>query len=314
VWWRIGLIVLAGVAVYWNSLGNPFVFDDNVTLVDNPQIRSFATVFQTDKGSALTGRPIVSLTFALNYALDGLTVTGYRVVNIALHVACALLLFGVVRRTLEQPGLRDRFGRVAAGAALAAALLWVVHPLNSEVVDYLTQRTEALMAACYLLAVYAGIRALGGGGAWTGIAVASCAAGMLCKETMVTAPLMIAAYDRVFAFGSLAAAARARWKLYAGLAASWVVLGASVATASREASGGFSTTHVSVWSYLLNQTEVVTHYLTLVVWPRALVAYYGWSLPATLGDVWPYALFVTALAVVTVVALVRWPRAGYLPA
>src|SRR4030095_1913763 len=69
--WRRALIVLVTVLVYWNSLGNPFVFDDNITLANNPQIRSLASVFHTDKGSALTGRPIVSLTFAANYAIGG---------------------------------------------------------------------------------------------------------------------------------------------------------------------------------------------------------------------------------------------------
>ncbi len=302
--------------VYWNSLGNPFVFDDNVTLLDNPQIRTFANLFQTDKGSALTGRPVVTLTFALNYAVHGVHVTGYRLVNLGVHVLCGLLLFGVVRRTLELPALRERFAARSGGLALAIALLWVVHPLNSEVVDYLTQRTEALMALCFLLALYASIRALAGRrvGVWQGLAVASCGVGMLCKETMVTAPLMIVLYDRVLAFDSWAQAIRARWRLHAGLAATWIVLAVSVVTASREMSGGFSTTHLSAWSYLLNQTEVVTHYLKLVVWPRELVAYYGWSLPATLGQVWPYAAFLTVAFLVSLAALVRWPRLGYLPA
>jgi len=333
VWWRLLVIVAAGVLVYWNSLGNPFVFDDNVTLVDNPQIRSLANIFITDKGSALTGRPVVSLTFALNYAMDGLAVTGYRIVNIGLHVLCGLLLFGVVRRTLNLPTSPKplptspkpppaspkpegrRRASPASGLAIATALLWVVHPLNSEVVDYLTQRTEALMALCYMLTLYASLRGLDGrrAGEWQVLAVIACATGMLCKETMVTSPLMVALFDRVFIFESISHALRTRWRLYAGLAATWIVLAVNVATASREASGGFATTHVSAWSYLLNQAAIVTHYLKLVVWPQALVAYYGWSLPATLADVWPYALFVSLLCAASAAALWRWPRVAYLP-
>ena len=155
--WRVILIAVVSVVVYSNSLGNPFVFDDNITLANNPQIRSFANVFHTDKGSALTGRPIVSLTFAANYALGGLNVVGYRAVNIALHVGCALLLFGLVRRTIDRFQPADRFSGRGPGIALAAALVWAVHPLNSEVVDYLTQRTEALMALFYLLTMYASV-------------------------------------------------------------------------------------------------------------------------------------------------------------
>jgi len=312
--WRVILIALVSVIVYSNSLGNPFVFDDNITLANNPQIRSFANVFHTDKGSALTGRPIVSLTFAANYALGGLRVAGYRIVNIALHVACALLLFGIVRRTIDrfQPG--DRFSGRGPGIALAAALVWAVHPLNSEVVDYLTQRTEALMALFYLLTMYASVRALSSKrvGAWVVVAIVSCGAGMLCKEPMATAPLMVLLYDRVFAFESLAAAFRARWRLYVGLAVMWIPLVIGVASQSRELSGGFATTHVSAWSYLLNQSVIVTHYLTLAVWPQKLVAYYGWSLPVTLAQVWPYAAFLVAGVALSAVALVRWPRVGFL--
>ena len=315
--WRVALIVFVSVLVYWNSLGNPFVFDDNITLANNPQIRSFANIFHTDKGSALTGRPIVSFTFAANYAMGGLNVTGYRLVNISLHVLVALLLFGTVRRTIARFPATDLFSDRSAGIALAAALVWAVHPINSEVVDYLTQRTEALMALFYMLTMYASVRALGPTRhrtQWTAVAIVSCGAGMLCKEPMATAPLMVVLYDRVFGFESFAAAFRARWRLYAGLAAMWIPLAAIVAMQSRELSGGFATTHVSAWSYLLNQSVIVTHYLTLVVWPQKLVAYYGWSLPTTLMNVLPYAAFVTAGVVLAAIALFRWPRAGFLGA
>jgi hypothetical protein len=113
---HLAVIVAVGLAAYWNSLGNPFIFDDRPTIVDNPFIRSFTTFWQADKGSALTGRPIVGLTFALNYAVGGLNVLGYRLVNIGLHLACALLLYGVVRRTLTLA--------VAARSILQGRLPW----------------------------------------------------------------------------------------------------------------------------------------------------------------------------------------------
>jgi tetratricopeptide (TPR) repeat protein len=190
-----------------------------------------------------------------------------------------------------------------------------VHPLNTEVVDYLTQRTESMMALGYLLTMYAAVRAVTavrGQGMWQAVAVAACALGMLCKESMATAPLMVVLFDRAFVFDSFADALRRRWRLYAALAATWIVVIYSVTTASRELSGGYATTHVSAWSYLLNQTVVITHYLQLVVWPQALVAYYGWSLPATLSTVLPYAVLIVAAFVASVAAVVRWPRIGFL--
>lgn len=311
--WHLALIVAAGVAVYWNSLGNPFLFDDKPTIADNPFIRSFSTFLQTDKGSALTGRPIVGFTFALNYALGGLDVLGYRLVNLGLHVACGLLLYGLVRRALALPALRPQLGASSTGIAAAAALIWTVHPLNTEVVEYLTQRTESMMAVCYLLTMYAAVRSLESSRprAWQLAAVGACAAGMLCKESMITAPLMVVAFDLVFGFRPAIDAFKRRWPFYLGLAATWILVAYSVSTASRELSGGYATTHVSAWSYLLNQSLVITHYLELVVWPQRLVAYYGWSLPATLAGVLPNLVFIVACLTGCVALLIRYPRAGF---
>ena len=76
-------------------------------------------------------------------------------------------------------------------------------------------------------------------------------------------------------------------------------------------SAGFSS-GASPWNYLLNQTVMITQYLRLTVWPRALVLNYGWPLPLRLGDVLPYALLITSLLVVTIVALTRQPKWGFL--
>jgi len=162
-WWRIAIVIVAGILTYANSLSGPFILDDQSTIVDNRQIREWwspSSVLVPESDTAIAGRPIVNLTFAVNYAIGGLDVRGYHAGNIAIHVICALLAFGVIRRTLDLPRMRDRFGGSAANVACAVALLWVVHPLNSEVVDYLTERTESLMALFYLLTLYASIRAI----------------------------------------------------------------------------------------------------------------------------------------------------------
>ena len=110
---------------------------------------------------------------------------------------CALLVFGVVRRTLDGPGLKARFGARSANLAFAVALLWTLHPLNTEAVNYVTQRIELMMALFYLLTLYASSRAwqAARAGGWQPIAVVSCMAGMACKESMVTAPLMVVLYE-----------------------------------------------------------------------------------------------------------------------
>jgi hypothetical protein len=133
------------------------------------------------------------------------------------------------------------------------------------------------------------------------------------KEAMVTAPLVVVLVDRVFLFGSLKDAFRARAPLYAGLAATWLILAALQTTLPRPGSAGFDT-DVSVWTYLLNQPPLILRYLRLAVWPTSLVANYGWPATLTLTDVLVPTLVVVALLVMTVVALRSHPRLGFLGA
>ena len=86
-----------------------------------------------------------------------------------------------------------------------------------------------------------------------------------------------------------------------------------MASGPRSAVGGFST-GISPWTYLLNQTQMIAHYLRLTFWPRALVVFYGWPVALTLRDVLPYALLVTLLLAATIAALVRAPALGFLGA
>ena len=302
------LIALAVVLTYANGLSGPFILDDQASIVQNAGIRDLGQldrVLLPEAESPVAGRPLASLSFALNYAAGGLDVRGYHVVNVALHLGCALLLLAVARRTLDAPA-----------PAFAIALLWAVHPLNSEVVNYVTQRTESLMALCYLATLYAAIRAAAPSrhrARWQRAAVVACALGMTAKEPMATAPLMVALYDRVFLFGSWREALRARGRLYGAFAATWAIPALLIAGSPRAASAGLSS-GVSPWTYLLNQAVVITDYLRLSVWPRDLVAYYGWPETLTLADVAPYAVLVIALLIVTIVALIRWPRLGFLGA
>jgi Flp pilus assembly protein TadD len=318
------VLVIVGIAIYWNSTTAPFAFDDDHAIVINEQIRHLSTsLAPTERGSPLAGRPLVSLTFALNYALGGLNVRGYRLVNISIHVINALLLFAIAARTLR---VRDVAN--AGNVAFAIALIWMVHPLVTEAVDYISQRTELMMATFFLLTLYTGGSAVArnrsdGGtrpplpkdsSAWLGSSVACCALGMACKETMVVAPVVVLLYDRTFTFGSFREALRARGWYYAALCATWLVLVALLWSSPRGDSAGFAGASVSPWTYLLNQSEMIVRYLRLAFWPRGLVLDYGEPLHVTFADVAPYAIAVAALLAATIIALVRNPPLGFLGA
>jgi tetratricopeptide (TPR) repeat protein len=312
---RTALIVVVGVLVYANSLSGPFIFDDLTSIEQNPRIRRLwplTEALSPPSDTPVAGRPLLNLSFAINYAVSGLDVTGYRLTNLAIHVLAALVLFGLVRRTMLLPSLAPWLGESSANLAAAVALLWMVHPLNSEVVNYVTQRSSSLMGLCYLLTLYCSVRALDAGAQrWQIAAVAACAAGMACKESMVTAPVMVAIFDRVFVPAAARRAAR-RGRLYAGLAGTWLVL-ATLMAARPRTTVGFDA-GVSAWTYLLNQTTVIVDYLRLVVWPSQLVLDYGLPRAMGLTDAIVPGLIVVGLAVVTVAALVYRPHLGFLGA
>ena len=290
------------------------MWDDELTMVNARYVRAlnWSTVLFPVRESPVAGRPLVNATFALNYVLGGLNVVGYHIVSVSLHLACALLLFGLVRRTLDLPGVGGRFGR-HIDLAFAISLLWTVHPLNSEAVDYLTQRTELMMALFYLWTLYATARAALSHRAtwWRASAVAACTLGMACKESMVTAPVLVILYERTFVFSSWREAVQQRKAYYAGLTSSWVMLAALISTGPRNHSTGFNSNE-SPWMYVLNQTVVVTRYLSLTVWPRRLVMVYGNLMSLTFGQALPYATFILVLLAATGICLVRTPRIGFL--
>ena len=320
-WLGPALIVVALIAAYANSLNAPFLFDDAGAVIDNPTIRRLASLDvlrPPADGSTTTGRPLVNLSFALNYALSGERVWSYHATNLALHIAAALLLFGLLRRTL--PALSSQLSALnSEGIALAAASLWALHPLQTESVVCIAQRTEVFCGVFYLLTLYAFARAaenpIAASRRWQIISVAACLAGMATKEVMVTAPLLVLLYDRTFVAGSFAVAWRARRGFYGALAATWLLLAALLvqSAGARGASAGFGL-GVSSWSYLLTQCEALTRYLRLALWPHPLVVDYGTAVVRSPADVWWQGLVVLALLGGTMWALGRRPALGFIGA
>lgn len=304
----VAAIILAGCAAYHNSLAVPFVLDDAADIAGNATIRhlwSLGTVLSPPRASGLTvsGRPLLNLTLAINYAVGGTEVRGYHALNLLIHVLAGLTLFGIVRRTLARlHHARSLF------LAWTSAILWTLHPLQTEAVTYVIQRAESLMGLFYLLTVYGFIRAADRTrwrGWWCALSVAACLAGMATKEVMASAPLLVFLYDRTFVSGTFRQAWSNNRALHLGLAASWLLLGyLAVATGDRGMTAGFQSGIPWSW-YALAQCKAIVLYLARSVWPHPQVFDYG---PAS-GLAWnglvlPAAL-VAALLALTLVASLR---------
>jgi len=307
--WPAVLLLLLGGLAYAGSFGGVFVFDDYMGIVENPKIRDLA-------GSVLvSSRPLTGFTFHLNYLLGGLDPTWYHAVNLSVHLAAGLLLFGLVRRTLSLPALAVGLGGPARLAAFVAAAFWLVHPLQTESVTYISQRAESMTGMFYLLTLYAFVRAARSPhmDRWYTVSIVSCALGMATKPSMVTAPVLVLLFDRAFLGRSLAEAWRARRRVYLGLAATWLVP-AALCTAGHESvtSVGFAAGMPSPLAYLATQPGVILRYLRLSFWPTGQCLDYEWPIASSPGEVLLPGIAVIALAAASVALFVRGRPIGFL--
>jgi tetratricopeptide (TPR) repeat protein len=313
------LIVVAGLTAYANSFSVPFLYDDLLSIVDNPSLRQLWPIGKTlsppCNGETVTGRPVLNLSFAINFAIGGTSTWGYHAINLAVHVLNGLLLLGILRRTFQLPVLRPRFGNVALRLALAITLLWTLHPLQTESVTYIVQRAESLASLFYLLVLYGVIRGTQSprAQAWYVLAVAACLVGAATKEIVCTAPLVVMLYDRTFVEGSFREAFRRRWGLYVGLAASWGLLAGLIWSTGPLGHQG-EMPAPDAWSYARSQPGVILHYLKLSLWPSRLCFSLEWPVADTLVTILPPMLAVGLLVAATVWGLLRRSAEGFLGA
>ncbi len=338
------LILAAGVAAYANSFAGCFLFDDEHAIVNSSAIRQLWPF----PGAPLPGpRSLVTWTLALNYAAGGLNTWGYHALNLLVHLLAGLTLYGLVLGTLSLPALQPRYGGHARWLALAVALIWVVHPLQTESVTYIVQRAEAMTGLFYLLVLFCLLHAAQSAQLrwwWYGGCVVCCALGMLCKEVMCTAPLLALLYDRIFLAPSWAQLLRRRVVLYLGLAATLIILVPSLipsftlpadsqAAATPHASvpadirsvqvqtpphgsgitAGFNMPGMSWQQYARTQPQAILHYLRLAIWPDSLCLDYRWPVADSSAAIVP-SMLVGMLVLLTLLTLFRWPALGFVAA
>jgi tetratricopeptide (TPR) repeat protein len=281
-------LVAAVVVVYsLGGLGGPFLFDDLEAIVDNTALdgASLTELLWPPADTSISGRPVVSLSFAASKALSGLDPFAFRAFNLGLHALTTLLLFGLLRRTLRSNVLTEETNAAADGSAFFAALLWSVHPLLSETVLYVVQRSELWFGFFFVALLYALARAAEHARPWGVLAVLACALGCLSKEAMITAPIVALLYDRTFLAGTFGEAWRRRKGLHLALFGTWAIVLAILVAAPRAESVGFHADRGAAGGavdYFLAQGEMLPRYLRLLVVPTPLVLDYGTLRPVNL--------------------------------
>ncbi|AMV73139.1 membrane protein [Desulfuromonas sp. DDH964] len=180
------LMVLLGLAalVYTRTFGATWTYDDFPVIVDNPDIRSIGAFLK----NSYPGRPLREITYLLDYALFGYQPAGWHLQQIFWHGLNGWLVFRLA--TALQ---LNRFGR------WCAALLFLLHPLQVEVVANLSHRKDALATACCLVGILAYLRYFHGRQwRWLLVAAVAWGLGLAAKQTAVVLPLLFLAYEAVF--------------------------------------------------------------------------------------------------------------------
>lgn len=197
-----GLFLLMGATAwaYATSFDGVRILDDEAHI--QPKFLSGGWL----EGS-ITNRPLVQASLVLNYRLGGMDLWGYHAFNLLVHILTGCLLFGIVRRTLGLPTCQAlRLSPTAAArVAWASALIWLLHPLNTQSVTYVIQRCESLAGLFTLGCLYAAIRGSTGTRSWLWYctSILSFGLALASKQNAMTTPLILLAYDFVFLRSSL---------------------------------------------------------------------------------------------------------------
>ncbi len=300
----IAVLALLGIGAYWNSLHAPFVFDDIDSVERNPIVR-FAT--QSYRHSP---RSLLFLTFAFNNWLNGQNPFGYHIVNLVLHILNGLIVFAIARRIYNASNSQPSPGAsrplvVAKAYVLIAAAFFLVHPIQTESVTYISSRSELLSTMAYLCGLLSfmliPVQKIGFFSSLLMLFFLGLGFGF--KETVVTLPAGILLYDYIFVAKANIRALLSRWRFYL----SFVVIGAAGSYWLLRGDLGLIQSFggpLQAWRYFLTQFRVILTYIRILVFPSGLNLDHDFRLSASLLE--PSTL----LAVVAILGLLfvgwRW--------
>jgi len=307
----LALAVFA-VLPYLDSVRAPLLWDDYSSIVGNTAITHLWPLpLWAPADSVVGGRPVVCLTLAINYAISGFNTWSYHLLNVLIHALCAVVLYGLIGHTLLLSRWKGKWDLAAGPFAFAVALIWAVHPIQTDAVTYITQRTECLMSLFLLLTLYCSMRASQSNHRvlWQLAAIASCALGMGCKESMAVAPILVFLYDFIFL---PPAERRNRRLLYLGLPLTLLLLPLFLSHVNMSNKSGFGLGRISSWDYLKTQAGVICHYLRLLVWPHPLsLDYFDWPIANHIASVLLPGVFLIVLLGATLFWIFRRSWLGF---
>ncbi len=320
------ILVVLTLAAYANTFHVPLLFDDEGAIINNPVIRNLDNYFSNVSGYAeYPNRCIGYLSFAINYHFGGLNVVSYHVVNLGVHLLTGLLVYNLVRLTFRTPFLLEsKLSSSRNMLALAIALIFALHPIQTQAVTYIYQRLASMSTMFYLAALVMhiqwrfnhreGARFLSARvlPLWI-LSLASAVLAMKIKETAFTLPYIILLYEFLF-FGR---PDRRLTAIMAPILLSNMLIPLTLINLDMGGSQFLNELSTSAttkmplsrWEYLCTQFSVIITYIRLMIIPINQNLDYDYPLSISIFE--PRALFsFIALLVVFVSAIYLWRRSG----
>jgi Flp pilus assembly protein TadD len=277
-WVFIAFMAVIVFVLYAKTLTGAFIFDDRNNITDNPHIRltqiTLPGIYSAVHDSPTPNRPLANISFALNYYFHRYNVVGYHAVNIIIHIFNGMLLYLFLKTTLATPVIRSnahKYGWVP----YFSAVIWLVHPIQTQSVSYIVQRMNSMAAMFYILSMllYASGRLgedrhkrilLFSGAAVSGILALG------SKEIAATLPFFIFLYEWFF-FQDL----KPNWikkKTPLVIAMGIILILLSIiyfrGNPLEHLLAGYATHHLDMVQRVLSQFRVVIFYISLLIWPH----------------------------------------------
>ena len=340
-WLYLLALVVVGALIYANTLQSPFIFDDDLIIIDNPAIR-MQKLRWSDIQHAVSGkggnRPLSNLTFALNYYFGQYNPSGYHIVNMAVHIITGLLLYIFLKTTLKicrrQNWQTFPLDRLAIDTISGlTALLWLTSPVQTQSVTYIVQRTNSMAAMFFVLALLCYVKgrmahrkvhrisvtqnADGNKGTarrhyyvWYAAGAIAAMLAWGSKENSAVLPFFIWLYEWYF-FQDLSK----QWlKKQLPIVAGILLLFGAIAFSHLglepwekfKGLRDFSAGEFTVGQRLLTQTRVVVYYLSLIFFPHPSRLNLDYDFPISQTLVNPYTTLISLAIIIALIVTGVW--------
>ncbi|MGD9268694.1 MAG: tetratricopeptide repeat protein, partial [Desulfobacterales bacterium] len=307
---------VSGFLLYSKTLESPFIFDDSLRITENPDIRvkelSLKSIQDAAFGKQSTKeRPIGNITFALNYYVHQYDLKGYHIFNITIHILTGIFLFLFIQITLNLPSIRNQYD---SGITIAffGALLWLVHPIQTQSVTYIVQRLNSLAALFYILAFWMYVRGRLSNQKkikwiWFGGAALAWICALGSKQNTATLPFFLFLYE---------------WYFFQELGADWLkrnlksillvvfifaiiaLLYLGLDPIERLSSiKDFANKEFTLSERVLTQFRVVVYYISLLFFPHPSRLNLDYDFPLSTSLIHPFTTLLSLLVIVGLIGL-----------